>query len=333
MNKSKFAKIVIVTTLFILSTLGSTIANASSQNASRNASKNGVACDSSQSTKANSGKSRAQTCSYTISLDANGGYVSQTSFEYKIGASPLWLPTPERSNFNFDGWFTSSLGGIQINLPYTPTSSITLYAQWSESTPTYRVGDVGPGGGIVYFVGNVNFTMVGAPCADQCRYLEVAPKNWSGTGSEPFLPFALPEFQNQYVAATGIAIGTGLTNTNAIVAQNGVCTDIATCGYAAGAAKAYNGGGFTDWFLPSREESSRLATVPLASYPIFYSVELGLQRIGDAYWNSWAGNPEAPGAATNTVFFASPVPGDNNGLAGGYKGKDSLYYVRPVRAF
>lgn len=333
MNKSKFAKTVFVTTLFILSALGSTVANASSQNASRNASNNGVACESSQSTKASSGKSRVQTCSYTVTLNANGGNVSQASLEYKIGASPLLLPTPVRSNFNFNGWFTASSGGFQIPSSYTPTSSITLYAQWTESRPTYRVGDVGPGGGIVYFVGNVNFTMVGAPCADQCRYLEVAPKNWSGTGSEPFLPFALPQFQNEYVAATGTEIGTGLTNTNAIVAQNGVCTDIANCGYAAGAAKAYNGGGFTDWFLPSQEESSRLATVPLASYPIFYSVELGLQRIGDAYWNSWAGNPGAPGSATNTVFIATPVPGDNNGLAGGYKGKDTLYYVRPVRAF
>jgi hypothetical protein len=54
------------------------------------------------------------------------------------------------------------------------------------------------------------------------------------------------------------------------------------------------------------------------------------QRIqgGQDYWNSWAGNPGAPNAATSTTFG-----GGNSGYAGGYKGKDSLFRVRPIRAY
>ena len=52
--------------------------------------------------------------------------------------------------------------------------------------------------------------------------------------------------------ATGTAIGTGLTNTNAIIAAQG------SGSYAASIARDYNGGGYTDWFLPSRGELSQL---------------------------------------------------------------------------
>jgi surface protein len=52
--------------------------------------------------------------------------------------------------------------------------------------------------------------------------------------------------------ATGTAIGTGLTNTNAIIAAQG------SGSYAASIARDYNGGGYTDWFLPSKDELNKL---------------------------------------------------------------------------
>ena len=57
-----------------------------------------------------------------------------------------------------------------------------------------------------------------------------------------------------YTGATGTAIGTGLSNTNAIIASHG---ETATS-YAAGLARAYTGGGYTDWYLPSKEELNKL---------------------------------------------------------------------------
>jgi surface protein len=52
--------------------------------------------------------------------------------------------------------------------------------------------------------------------------------------------------------ATGTAIGTGLTNTNAIIAAQG------SGSYAASIARDYNGGGYTDWSLPSKDELNQL---------------------------------------------------------------------------
>ncbi|MFD2551061.1 hypothetical protein ACFSQP_04455 [Bizionia sediminis] len=53
---------------------------------------------------------------------------------------------------------------------------------------------------------------------------------------------------------TGSAKGTGAANTTAIIAaQSATTTD-----YAAGLARAYTGGGYTDWYLPSKEELNTL---------------------------------------------------------------------------
>ena len=54
------------------------------------------------------------------------------------------------------------------------------------------------------------------------------------------------------VGASGTAIGTGKSNTTIIT------TSCATSGIAAQIAMSYNGGGFTDWYLPSKEELNAL---------------------------------------------------------------------------
>ena len=55
---------------------------------------------------------------------------------------------------------------------------------------------------------------------------------------------------NQTTEATGTAVGIGSANTDAIISVQG---PVATS-YAAGLARAYTGGGYTDWFLPSKDE-------------------------------------------------------------------------------
>jgi hypothetical protein len=52
--------------------------------------------------------------------------------------------------------------------------------------------------------------------------------------------------------ATGTAIGTGMANTNAIIVAQGAGI------YAASICKAYNGGGYSDWYLPSLNELNEL---------------------------------------------------------------------------
>jgi hypothetical protein len=55
--------------------------------------------------------------------------------------------------------------------------------------------------------------------------------------------------------ATGTAIGTGLSNTNKIIVSQGE----PAISYAAGLARAYKGGGYTDWYLPSKDELEKLS--------------------------------------------------------------------------
>ena len=56
--------------------------------------------------------------------------------------------------------------------------------------------------------------------------------------------------------ATQTKIGTGLSNSNMVIITSQVGTPITD--YAAGLARAYNGGGYTDWYLPSKEELYKL---------------------------------------------------------------------------
>ena len=54
--------------------------------------------------------------------------------------------------------------------------------------------------------------------------------------------------------AYGTAIGTGSSNTYLIIATQGPTAT----NYAAGIAKAHNGGGFSDWYLPSKNELDKM---------------------------------------------------------------------------
>ena len=54
--------------------------------------------------------------------------------------------------------------------------------------------------------------------------------------------------------AAATAIGTGSANTDAIISVQGDTQS----DYAAGLARAYTGGGYTDWFLPSKDELNQM---------------------------------------------------------------------------
>lgn len=66
------------------------------------------------------------------------------------------------------------------------------------------------------------------------------------------LPYTIPAFQAISVPGVGAQnFFDGLSNTNAIIAQTGAS---ATTAYAAGIARLFAGGGFSDWYLPSNWE-------------------------------------------------------------------------------
>ncbi len=111
---------------------------------------------------------------------------------------------------------------------------------WNTNcTPTnsnvYLVGDTGPAGGKVFYLSdNTGLHGLEAAPVDQSTG---APWGCNGTSIS---------------GAQGTAVGTGAANTAAIVSG---CSD---AGIAAKIADAYVLNGYTDWFLPSKDELNLL---------------------------------------------------------------------------
>jgi hypothetical protein len=109
----------------------------------------------------------------------------------------------------------------------------------SSITPVSPVGDFYQGGVIFYlfeagdtgYVAGETHGLIAA-VADQSSGIRWYKGSYSATG------------------AIATAIGTGSANTDAIITVQGATET----SYAAGLARAYTGGGYTDWFLPSKDE-------------------------------------------------------------------------------
>ena len=137
----------------------------------------------------------------------------------------------------------------------------------TPSTPTCATGgtcavrDIGPGGGIVFYVATTAFNCgenPNATSATKCTYLEAAITD--GTEPSTWTPTTRAEWgcsgtsvmtDDQRIAS--FEIGQGRANTLLITGAK--CND---SGSATSIAKAYNGGGKNDWFLPSRKELDAL---------------------------------------------------------------------------
>lgn len=70
--------------------------------------------------------------SYLVTFDANGGRVSQESTAVTIGKPYGTLPTPTRTGYSFDGWYTKETGGTKVTETTTVGTNppTKLYAHW-----------------------------------------------------------------------------------------------------------------------------------------------------------------------------------------------------------
>ena len=187
------------------------------------------------------------------------------------------------------------------------------------------VGNTSPSGGIVVYVAPTAFTSTGSDCATNCLYLEAAPNGWGNggttcgnTGSETVDPKCEWSGNTSTLIggpAQGTAIGTGFSNTIAIMAQS---SGGATPNKAATTARAYSGGGKTDWFLPSKSELYEFCKYATGQC---ISVDEGVPR-ERTYWSS---SEYGRSTAWNQSFY--------NGVSNCCFLKDTTLYVRPVRAF
>ena len=84
---------------------------------------------------------------YTLTYNANGGSVSPSSKKINNGSVYGDLPTPTRSGYTFQGWYTSQSGGSKVSSSTKITGNTTIYAQWKQnsSTPTTPTTTSTPG--------------------------------------------------------------------------------------------------------------------------------------------------------------------------------------------
>lgn len=78
---------------------------------------------------------------FSIKFDANGGFCSTSSKNVSYGSTYGTLPTPNRSGYNFVGWYTKPSGGVKISASDTVsiTGETTFYAHWTKNDETKAV--------------------------------------------------------------------------------------------------------------------------------------------------------------------------------------------------
>jgi hypothetical protein len=164
---------------------------------------------------------------------------------------------------------------------------------------SYAVGDVGPTGGYVFY--DKGYVSEG------WQYLEAAPASlewqdrvWGGYGMS--------------IRGTDFALGTGKANTEKIVAAFGNVEPFEKKGdYAAKLCSDLVYAGFSDWFLPSREELNQM----------FLNLSaLGIEGFSEGnYWSS----SQSTGSYAWSLPFDAGYPYNDD--------KDAEYNVRAVRSF
>jgi hypothetical protein len=170
---------------------------------------------------------------------------------------------PDEPTISTPSTITSTIPSTVASVPATIQ---TVPAITTPIAPTsYKVGDTGPGGGKVFYVAPSSFTSTGSACGTACKYLEAAPVVWiqnatpagqtncqtAGTiSNDP--QCAWSDNIDTRIWSTGTGIGKGYANTSAMITQSG------SKGKAGTVARAFQGGGKTDWFLPSKDELNQM---------------------------------------------------------------------------
>ena len=168
-------------------------------------------------------------------------------------------------------------------------------------TVTHYVGE-SYGGGIVFYVSDGGAHGLIAATVNQSTSIQW----YNGTSTT--------------TTATGTTIGSGRANTNAIIAAQGPTET----SYAAGLARAYRGGGYADWYLPSKDELYAMYT-KIGQGNFLNVAPLPNTNIGNfAFANYWSSSEGGLGLAWTKSF--------NGGSEDNFR-KDATFHIRAIRSF
>lgn len=187
-------------------------------------------------------------------------------------------------------------------LPWTLAAFLGIALLPSCGKTGYAVGDIGPGGGVVFYVSGEPFPC-GADLLSECRHLEAAHSD-----GDVLRVWAEPaHVDSETPEALRTAIGAGGANTLAIIEQGNTDPALSAAAYA----DAYEQNGYTDWYLPSKDEL----------FELYEQRDLvGASTVAN-YWTS-------SGYDFNTVWNQSFVEGPQHRRL-----KFDQVTVRSVRAF
>ena len=149
-------------------------------------------------------------------------------------------------------------------------TSVASAASNSVTPPTQQVGDFYQGGviGYIFESGDTGYV------AGETHGLIAAVEDQSSG-------IRWNNGSNVATGATGTAIGTGSANTTTIISAQGATET----SYAAGLARAYTGGGYTDWFLPSKDELNKMY-LNKATINTTAASNSGSDFLNSYYWSS-----------------------------------------------
>jgi uncharacterized repeat protein (TIGR02543 family) len=158
---------------------------------------------------------------WTVTYNANSGTVDPASASVDRG-SAVTLPTPSRSGYSFNGWFTASSGGTSVgggSASYTPTKDITIYAQWTVLAPGFTDESVT---GTLYINQDISSTGNASVSATNTTSYSL---QYSGTGLNPTSWLSINATTGALSGSTSIpgvytfkvvATGTSVANSNTI---------------------------------------------------------------------------------------------------------------------
>lgn len=169
----------------------------------------------------------------TVPVDLSSPYESGATVTVLGNTGDLIRINDGGTSYRFTGWNTKTDGSgadqAEGSTFTISASNVILYAQW---TP-YVLLDIGPAGGYIFY--DKGYYSYG------WRYLEAAPSDQSTDAPWGCQGTSIP-------GADGTAVGTGEQNTIDIEAG------CAIFGTAADICANLGLGGYSDWFLPSKDE-------------------------------------------------------------------------------
>jgi hypothetical protein len=185
----------------------------------------------------------------------------------------------------------------------------------------YRVGDTGPGGGIIYMTPTYtsNQTQLDNTTG---QYYECAPPTWNGGSYDPVNSFGC--YNTLVCPTSNVGIGYGLYDSECYAAN---CSDPYISPIAVNRALNLTLNGYSDWFLPSRNELTVLQH-QLVDYGNIFGLTLyGPPEPPGTSSNYWSSS-EASSAQTWSVLMLDSIK-----LGYGAVDKNASYSIRPVRSF